>query len=509
MYFARRGYAFALVDVRGRGNSGGEFEPFAHDARDGRDVVEWLAKQPWCDGQVAMWGGSYAGFDQWATLKEFPPHLATIVPAAAAHPGIDFPMQQNIFSSYLVRWLTFTAGRTPNNKLFADEPFWIDQYRKRYLADKPFAELDALAGHPSPHFQRWLRHPTPDGYYESMVPTAEQYARMDLPILTITGHYDDDQLGALTYYERHMQHGPESGKAKHYLIIGPWDHAGTRTPARTVGGLTFGPASLVDLNALHADWYGWVMKGGAKPKFLEKRVAYYVIGTDQWKYADRLEDIGHTKRVLHLHSDGHANDAFRSGQLKAEKPNGEPPDRYTYDPLDTRPAELEREPVKTPLTDQRYALNLFGNGLVYHTDPLPAATEVSGRLRLTAWLALDVPDTDFQADVYEILADGTSVLLASDWQRARYRESLRHAKSVLPGEVLRYEFTGFNWLSRQVAAGSRLRLVLHSPNSIHLQKNYNSGGDVAHETAKDARTAHVTLYHDAEHPSALVVPVEP
>jgi hypothetical protein len=128
---------------------------------------------------------------------------------------------------------------------------------------------------------------------------------------------------------------------------------------------------------------------------------------------------------------------------------------------------------------------------------------------LTAWLALDVPDTDFQADVYEILADGTSVLLASDWQRARYRESLRHAKSVLPGEVLRYEFTGFNWLSRQVAAGSRLRLVLHSPNSIHLQKNYNSGGDVAHETAKDARTAHVTLYHDAEHPSALVVPVEP
>jgi uncharacterized protein len=83
-YFASHGYAFALVDVRGRGNSGGEFEPFANDPRDGHDVVEWLAKQPFCDGKVAMWGGSYAGFDQWATAKELPPHLATIVPRGSS-----------------------------------------------------------------------------------------------------------------------------------------------------------------------------------------------------------------------------------------------------------------------------------------------------------------------------------------------------------------------------------------------------------------------------------------
>ena len=69
-YFARHGYVFALVDVRGRGNSEGNFEPFANEARDGYDIVEWLARQPWSNGKVAMWGGSYAGFDQWATLKE-------------------------------------------------------------------------------------------------------------------------------------------------------------------------------------------------------------------------------------------------------------------------------------------------------------------------------------------------------------------------------------------------------------------------------------------------------
>jgi predicted acyl esterase len=153
MYFASHGFVFAIVDVRGRGNSEGVFEPFTHDARDGHDVIEWLARQPWCTGQVATWGGSYAGYNQWAILREFPPHLATAVPAAAAHPGIDVPMQQNIFGSYDVRWLALVAGRTPNVKLFGDEKFWIDQYRKRFLAHKPFAELDSLAGHPSPHFQ--------------------------------------------------------------------------------------------------------------------------------------------------------------------------------------------------------------------------------------------------------------------------------------------------------------------------------------------------------------------
>src|SRR5205814_1248904 len=124
-----------------------------------------------------------------------------------------------------------------------------------------------------------------------------------------------------------------------------------------------------------------------------------------------------------------------------------------------------------------------------------------------AWIALDVLDTDFQADVYEVQSDGGSVLLTSDLLRARYRESLRQEKLVKPGEVDRYEFTTFNWFSRRVAKGSRLRLVFYSPNSIHLQKNYNSGGVVAEETAKDAHTAHVTLYHDAENPSYLEIPV--
>jgi predicted acyl esterase len=105
------------------------------------------------------------------------------------------------------------------------------------------------------------------------------------------------------------------------------------------------------------------------------------------------------------------------------------------------------------------------------------------------------------------LPDGRSVLLTSDAMRARYRESIREAKLVKPGEMVRYDFNGFTFFSRQIAKGSRLRIVFGANNSPDVEKNYNSGGVVENETAKDARTAHITVYHDAAHPSTLELPI--
>ena len=530
VYFARNGYVYALVDVRGRGNSEGQFEPFVNEGRDGYDVVEWLAKQPWSNGKVTMWGGSYAGFDQWTTLKEAPPHLATIVPAAAAYAAADFPFFKNIFSSYIIQWLSYTSGVTPNLKLFGESSFWTDKFHQLYIEHRPFKELDQMVGNTSTHFQTWLKHPTPDAYWQAMVPSPDQYKRMNVAILTITGHYDGDQTGAMTYYREHMKYGSAEARERHYLIIGPWDHAGTRTPNREVGGLKFGAASVLDLNKLHKEWYDWTMKKGARPEFLKKRVAYYVVGADEWKYADSLEAIANSKMTFYLGSDGEANDVFHSGALN-KSPNTSPPatsslssgngqarsieasseaassDKFVYDPLDTRPGELELQEVRDYITSQRDALNLNGNGVVYHSQPFSEDTEVTGDLKFVAWISMDVPDTDFQVTVYEIQRDGTSVLLTSDAMRARYRESLTKEKLVKPGEINRYEFNAFTFFSRRIAKGSRLRLILSCPNSIQSEKNYNSGGVVSEESGKDARTAHVVVHHDARHQSSLEIPV--
>jgi putative CocE/NonD family hydrolase len=261
-YFAKHGYVFVLVDARGRGSSEGDFTPFEQEPQDGYDIVECLARQPWCNGKVTMWGGSYAGYDQWAALKELPPHLATIVSVAAAHPGVDFPFFKNIWPTYVMQWLTLTSGRTPNENLFGESSFWREKNREWYLAQRPFTSLDQVVGNTSTVFQKWMQHGTYDSYWQTMNPTREQYASMKVPILTITGDYDGDQVGALTFYREHMKYGDPDTRSKHYLIIGPWDHPGTRTPKKDVAGLIFGDASLLDMNDLHRQWYDWTLKNG-------------------------------------------------------------------------------------------------------------------------------------------------------------------------------------------------------------------------------------------------------
>ncbi len=509
-YFAQHGYVFVLVDVRGRGNSGGTFDPFVQEPHDGYDIVEFLAKQPWSNGKVTMWGGSYAGYDQWATLKELPPHLVTVVPVAAAHAGVDFPFFRGIWPSYVMQWLTFTSGRTPNANLFGEGSFWTQKFTDIYKRQAPYETLDKTVGDTSTVFQKWLQHPTYDSYWQALAPNPAQYAKMNVPILTITGDYDGDQPGAMSYYLEHMKYGNAAAKDRHYLIIGPWDHAGTRTPKKEVGGLTFGDASLLDMNNLHRQWYDWTMKTGSKPDFLKKHVAYYVVGpgAENWKYADSLDAIATERRVLFLNSQNSvASDVVHSGQLSTQAAISAP-DKYTYDPRDLRPGEeLEQEDIAKPYTDQRYALNLFGNGAVYHSEPFTEATEVSGYVKLALWLGIDVPDTDLEVNLYEILPDGSSVILTSDQLRARYRKSLSQPEPVKPGSIERYDFTGFTWFSRRVSKGSRLRLVITCPNSIYLEKNYNAGGRVEGESGKDARVAHITVYHDKEHPSALDLPI--
>ena len=515
-YFAAHGYTFALVDVRGRGNSGGEFEPFANEPRDGHDVVEWFAKQPFCNGKVAMWGGSYAGFDQWATAKEFPPHLATIVPAAAAHPGLDYPSYNNIGMTYDVQWFTLTSDHTPQDNLFGDQKFWRTKFLDAYKKHLAFKSLDSFVGNASVNFQRILKHPMVDAYYNAMLPARDQFQKISLPILTITGQYDGDELGALTYYRDHLANAPPEVRAKHFLIIGPWDHAGTRTPTDEVAGVKFGPGAILDLNDLHRQWYDWTMKGRSKPAFLKNQVAYYLLApgnsgvNGEWKYADSFEKLIANPKTFYLDSkNGDANGVFRSGAL-TEKPTAEGADTFTYDPLDTSRGENVEgtDPKeKTAAIDQTFALSIGKDGLVYHTDPLPNETPMIGCPAVTLWISIDTPDVDLSADLYEIQPDGTSIALWSDVVRVRYRESLREAKFANPGEIVRCDFNPGLFVARRLMKGSRLRLVITAVNSISWQKNYCSDGVVAEETAKDARTCNVQVYHDAKHPSAIQLPL--
>jgi putative CocE/NonD family hydrolase len=504
-YFAAHGYRFLCVDIRGRGNSDGLFNYSSSEAKDGHDLVEWLAQQPYCDGRVAMWGGSYAGYAQWATASQRPAHLSTIVPVASPYRGVDAPMHNNTFGLERLQWLLLVAGRTSQEKIFGDASFWRMQFRAWFEAGLPFKQLDAFLGYPSTTFQEWLSHPQQDRYWDDFNPSSAQYGAVSVPILTITGIYDVSQAGALAHYRRHLEHASPEARAHHYLVIGPWDHAGTRVPAMQFGGLTVGPDSCIDLLHLHVQWYDWTMQGGPRPPILEKNVVYYVTGAEQWRCAESLEAITARSVPYYLHSGSHATDVLHSGRLDPSIARGSP-DQYVYDPRDVSLAALETTIDSASLVDQRLLHAAVGKQLVYHSAPLDEATEICGFFRLGVWLAIDQPDTDFRISVHEVRLDGSSVLLATDCLRARYRTSLREAQLVRTDEPLHYQFERFNFTARTIGKGHRLRLVIGPINSIYYQKNYNSGGAVSEESMQDARAVTVKLFHDELHPSALYVP---
>jgi putative CocE/NonD family hydrolase len=512
MYFSTNGYPFVVVDTRGRGNSEGEFRPFVNDADDGHDVIEWLAQQPYCNGKVGMWGGSYGGYTQWMAAAKRPPHLVTIVPAASPYIGRDFPMRSNIFFPYILQWLTLTSGKALQARLFSDQAFWSALYRRWHESGRAFVDLDSLLGSPCATFQEWLQHPEPDEYWDARNPTAAEYAQLTLPMLTITGMYDDDQIGALEHYRRSIRHASPQHVSAHFLVIGPWDHAGTRTPKAEVGGVRFGPASLVDLPQLHLDWYGWTMAAGPRPAFLQKKVAYYITGAERWSYADTLDDVTESTELWYLDSHGSADDLYWSGQLQSHLGEGAP-DRYRWDPREVSGSGVgaEADTGGASLTDQNLVDPLRGSALIYHSARFARDVEITGFFRLSLWISIDCPDTDIYVSVFEIAPGGGVIRLSTDAIRARYRRGLRLACPIEGTRPLEYVFESFTFVSREIARGSRLRLVVapigRLMESTVAERNFNGGGSVALESSNDARTVTVVVYHDRSHPSALQLPL--
>ncbi|MGD2088493.1 MAG: CocE/NonD family hydrolase [Candidatus Aminicenantes bacterium] len=509
MFFARNGYVYISVDTRGRGNSQGIFNPLEGDkhSRDIDDIVTWIVDQPWSDGRVVMRGGSYRGMVQWQAMKTRPKNLVSIVPTASVYPGFDFPSGLNIFYMYTLRWLAFTSGLTDNPALFRNHNYWKNKYREQYREHRPYSRFWEIAGIEERIFKRWLAHPYFDKYWQSCSPTPDDYKQVNIPILTITGHFDGDQLGALTYYKEFMRYASKEAKKNHYLVIGPWDHGGTRKPRQKMDGMIFGKNAVLDMDQLHLDWYNWHLKGKKRPEFLKNNVCYYVMGANEWKYVSTIEGISNAKQVWYLSSEnGKANDVFHSGKLSKTMPGREKPDQFEYDPLDITPADHFDFP-DTFVNYQDQTEAFAQHKLIYHSPPLEEDLEVSGYITFNAYISLNVPDTDLQVMLYEIKPNGTGILLTWAIMRARYRNSLSKPEPVKPGKIDLYKFDKFDFFSRLITKPSRLRLIISAINSPNWEKNYNSGGVVAEETAKDARKAVITLFHDKKHPSHLVLPI--
>ena len=507
LFFARAGYAFVIVDCRGRGDSEGCFAPSFIDFEDGHDTVEWLAQQDFCDGQVAMWGGSYAGENQWNTLVTRPPHLRTIVPAAATHTPADYPWRGPVRSRYALQWLLSVSGResTPA-RLSNDDALWLAAFRDHHVSGAAFRDLPRFLGGGSPHFDEYLEHPAHHPYWQRLAFSPSDFAGIDLPILTIAGHYDEAQRGSLHYVREHERHGVPSAVARHFVVIGPWDHDGTRSGARGCGGVDFGPAAEVDLRGLTLAWYDWTLRGGPRPAMLSHRILAYDTGEECWNGHDRLERPDASCLPLFLQAARGRASARAPGGLTGTMPEVENHGSWFSDPADCRLAEVETHPWADWLTEPLQDRQEDGAGLIWETDPLSRDFGLFGSPQVSLWVETVLPDADLQATLSHISADGSYVKLSDDLLRLRYREGTRKELAYTPGVPMRAVFDGFAFVARRIRAGGRLRLSVRTVNSIHLQRNFQAGGDVDAESRADARAGWIRIWQGGRFDSHIRIP---
>jgi uncharacterized protein len=519
--FVQRGYAFMQVFVRGRGRSGG----FKTDnlglqvGRDGYDVVEWIAKQPWSDGRVVMHSGSFVGMTQWRTAAQHPPHLAAIAPFVPIYPGWDVPNTNGIPQAWTNVILGYVAGRSLNRGFIANSEYWQGKMLEHYRAYRPFRDLDDAIGIAADdwwmldeHGQRksmikvWLDHVGDEEFNLAAEPKPEDYEKLAIPVLTVTGYFDDDQPGALRYYRRHNRYASLAAIRKHMLVIGPWDHFGAQHPTKEIEGLSIPDGAVLDMDKLGADWYDWVLGRGPKPEFFRDRFAYFMLGADEWRYAKTLEAASSGKDLTFFLSaaGGTPRDLFHSGDLVENLPGVEPPAVIVSDPHELPEVEIAKYAANEDLKSQ--FRDFQKRAIVFHSQPFAKDVEIAGQMQLKLVVQADTPDFDLWAQVLLVLPDGETIRLGEDIRRARFRNSFFKEELLKPDQIVEIPFE-FNWMTRRIPAGACLRLTIAPLNRPDYQKNYNTGGRIGYEKIQDAIVAHIHVFHDSQRHSSLSLPL--
>ena len=513
MLGAQRGFIVVTQDTRGRFSSEGEWYPFKNESADGYDAVEWAAALPGSDGRVGMFSGSYVGATQMLAAIAHPPHLAGICPVVtASNYHENWTWQGGAFEQWFNQsWTSGLALDTMTrlvhehtNARVGEQTLPLTEFPVFNFGTGPLDTGADLTKKIAPYYEDWLAHPTYDDYWKQWS-IEENYPNIQVPALTIAAWYDIFQGGSLRNYVGLRDHaGNADARAKQRLVVAIGGHSGW---ARQVGIVDFGPDAPFDENEVTIEWYEYLFLG-KQNQFADasKPVRIFVMGKNQWR-SEAAWPPPEVKAVrYYLQSAGMANTATGDGILSVESALGVR-DSFVYDPANPVPTvggQLCCDPNHLPPgpRDQR-EVEARQDVLVYSTPPLENDTEVSGPVILDLYASTSAADTDFTAKLVDVAPDGTAVNLTDGILRARYRNSTAQATPIEPGKI--YEYKIDLWSTSNVfLKGHRLRLEVSSSNFPRFDRNLNTAKDAA--TSAEFVKATNTVYHDSEHPSALILP---
>lgn len=506
-FLASHGYVAVLQDTRGRFDSGGEFYPFQYESNDGYDTIEWAAGLEYSNGMVGMFGGSYVGATQMLAAIAKPPHLKAIFPYVTASEYYDGWTYQNgaWMQAFSSTWTTGLAQDTLRRKAAGMSNFgeWLKQLP---------VEDYKLIGQPTvadvaPYFRDWIEHERSDEYWKRWK-ISDHYAELDIKALHSGGWHDIFLKGSIgNYVGMRKSAATAEARGNQRLLVGPWAHAATSAEGK-IGDVTFGKQAVLDMNGTIVKWMDYALKDIKNEFASDSPVRIFVMGENVWR--DEKEfPLARTEYTKHyLHSAKGANTGGGDGSLSTKAPGSEKPDTFEYDPANPVPTVGGRlccgGTMPGPFSQQPNESRQ--DVLVFSTPALERDVEVTGYITVELFAASSAVDTDFTALIADVDSSGYARFLTDGIVRARYRNSTEKAELIEPGKA--YKYTIDLWAtSNFFKAGHRIRVYISSSNFPRFNRNLNTG----EPTMKGSKMAKArqTIYHDAEHPSAIVLPVIP
>jgi len=463
------GYVVVMQDTRGRFDSEGTDTVFSTATQDGQATLEWIAAQPWCDGRIGTWGPSALGIVQYMLAPNAPEALRC----------------------------QFVAISTP------------DLYHAGFLGGVARQSLVEgwLAWQDSEFIlQEWLSHPMEDDYWDA-ADISGRYDEVHVPAIHIGGWYDIFTQGTLDAFVGYQEQGGAGAAGRQHLVMGPWTHIGMATGERQQGELEYPAGAEMDtmeLMRLTFNWYQACLLGEESRADDWPTVRYYVMGDvdnpdapgNEWREADAWPPPA-TELSLYLRADG---------LLDATPPTAdEGGNTFVYDPSDPSPTVCGANlTIKAGPCDQR-EVEARDDVLIFSTPPLESPLEVTGRVRARLWLVSDAPDTDVAVRLTDVYPDGRSMLVTDGILRARFRGlDFTREELMIPGAPYELEID-LGSTSIAFDAGHAIRIVISSSNAPRFDPNPNTGAPL--RANDEIRTATNTILHDADHPSALLLPV--
>lgn len=479
MHAAAHGYIGIVANSRGKRSSHNDIVPWEHDGQDASQLINWITKQEWSNGTVVMYGGSYNGFTQWATAKHMPKGLKAMAPYVAANLITGLPYENNIALTGNFEWpLYVTNNKTVDNSIYSDWQRTRNIVNELYISGRPIVDIDKIAQAPSPWLQKWLAYPEDGPYYQNMVPHKEDYQHINIPVLSITGYFEGGQISALNYLHEHYKYNTN---ANHALLIGPYNHWSAQNKPRSHhSNYKLDPVALEkDTEEVVFEWFDHVLHGKPKPKLVQNKVNYQVMGANEWRFADSLQML---------------NQQTLSYFIKSSTPNAEQTYMMGRSPSVQSEHYIEQTVDMTDRTEQRNlaprnviqdSIELQG-GIRIETPVFEQDMELTGSVSGYFDLSINKRDVDIGFNYYEVTAEGEAFHLNNYRSRASYADNISERRLLIPNKKRRVPIVNARFTSKLIKKGSKIVLVLNVNKNKDAQVNLGSGKLVNHEQISDA-----------------------